>query len=64
MTQLSKNYFLISKMISKIITVTGKIIRSPKKEQIAVRNLFGSKVKRNIRRNYPLEREYWIEIKE
>ena len=64
MTQLSKNYFLISKMISKIITVTGKIIRSPKKEQIAVRNLFGSKVKRNIRRNYPLEREYLIEIKE
>jgi hypothetical protein len=51
------------KIISKIITGSGKVIRSPKKEQIAVSNLFGSKVQRNIRKNYPLEREYWIEIK-
>lgn len=53
-----------TKIISKSIEYVGKICLSPKDEVIAVSNLFGSKVQRAVRKKFPTEREYWVEIKE
>ena len=53
-----------SKIISKSLDCLGKVCLSPKKEQIAVSNLFNSKVQREVRKKYPTKREYWLEIKE
>lgn len=44
--------------------VLGFICMSPRKENIALSNLCSNEVKRKVRKNYKLEREYWLEVLE
>jgi len=50
-------------MISKIIMLFHKITFAPKKETIAVSNLFSNKVMKEVRSNFSYSTNYYIEVK-
>lgn len=52
-----------AKTISIIIVALGALFLSPKREQIALSNLFSNEVKRDIRNKYSYKRDYWLEVK-
>ena len=51
-------------IIYKIIMVLGLICLCPRNENIALSNKFNNEIKRKVRNNYKLEREYWLEVRE
>lgn len=51
-------------IIYKVIMILSLICLSPRSENIALSNKFNNEIKRKVRSNYTLEREYWLEVRE